>query len=96
MRALPIAIGVVTGALTLNGVLAVAQGPAWLVAAITTSELILLPWLSLATLRDGPVKARELGEREEWGYLDRPDLRPERRVHRRTRGRGRCAPSDRA
>ena len=26
MRALPIAIGVVTGALTLNGVLAVAQG----------------------------------------------------------------------
>ncbi|MBK9274724.1 MAG: hypothetical protein IPM49_09315 [Flavobacteriales bacterium] len=36
----------------------------------------LVLWLVWSVLRDRSVPVRDLGAREQWGYQDRPDIRP--------------------
>jgi threonine/homoserine/homoserine lactone efflux protein len=65
MRSLPIAVVTVTGALALNGILAVAQGPTWVVAVITMAGPLLLTWLAVAALNERPRSEGTL-EDDEW------------------------------
>lgn len=48
-----------------------------LVRAISVAGFVVVPWMVVHVLRDRSVSVRELGD-DEWGYQDRPDLRPRR------------------
>ncbi len=77
MRSIPISALIVSLALIINMLLAFMNGPDWAVWAMFLAGPFLMVWMVLHVLRD-PFPYRELEDREEWGYLDRPDLRPAR------------------
>lgn len=75
MRSLPIAVAAASAALAIDPLLAEAHAPLWLLASVGLVGVALLPWMAVSILRDRSAEPREL-DGEEWGYLDRPDLRP--------------------
>lgn len=48
-----------------------------MVHAVSSAGLLLVPWMVIRVLRDTSTSVRDLGD-DEWGYQDRPDLRPGR------------------
>lgn len=77
MRSLPVPVVVVTLLLALNVALAGMGVLPSVVHAISSAGLVLVPWMVIRVLRDTSVPVRDLGD-DEWGYQDRPDLRPGR------------------
>ena len=78
MRGVPISVLVVSAVLLINAALAGAGGPFWLVAVISLAGPFLVLWMVMNVLTDTSLPPRQLDEGEEWGYQDRPDLRPGR------------------
>ncbi|HMQ76309.1 MAG TPA: hypothetical protein PKE21_06940 [Flavobacteriales bacterium] len=76
MDRLPPAVHATTAALCLNIALALFGGPAWLIGGMLLAGPGLVLWLVWSVLRDRSVPVRDLGAREQWGYQDRPDIRP--------------------
>ncbi|HQW86611.1 MAG TPA: hypothetical protein PLH93_05470 [Flavobacteriales bacterium] len=72
----PLAVHVTTAVLCLNIALGLFGGPAWLIGGLILPGPALVLWLVWSVLRDRSVPIRDLGPREQWGYQDRPDLRP--------------------
>ena len=75
MRTVPWPVFVVTFLLFLNAGLAGAGVLPGLVHGISALGILVVPWMVIHVLRDTSVPVRELGD-DEWGYQDRPDLRP--------------------
>jgi threonine/homoserine/homoserine lactone efflux protein len=69
---------VVTGLLLIQCVLAVGARPLWLISLLSLAGPFLIVWMVWDVLTDRRVACRELADDEEWGYADRPDLRPGR------------------
>jgi hypothetical protein len=78
MRSLPISIPIVTLALVINMILAFADGPDWLVGVMFVAGPFLIVWMVLHVLMDRSAPMPDLPEGDEWGYRDRPELRPRR------------------
>jgi len=78
MRGVPKSVVIVTGALLINGLLAIGRGPEWVMWGISLAGPFLILWMVMDVLTDRSAPVRELGDDEEWGYADRPDLRPPR------------------
>ena len=77
MSTLPWPVVLVTLLLLLNTALASVGVLPSVVHLISSAGLLLVPWMVIHVLRDTSVPVRDLGD-EEWGYQDRPDLRPGR------------------
>jgi hypothetical protein len=80
MRALPYSIWIVSSVLLINVFISFANTPDWLVLFMLLAAPFLMVWMVLHVLRDEQVKMQDLPEGDEWGYRDRPDLRPVRTV----------------
>lgn len=78
MTTAPRAILLVTLLLVVNTALASANVLPSIVHLVSVMGLLLVPWMTIVVLRDTSVKIRDLEPDEEWGYQDRPDLRPGR------------------
>ena len=78
MTTAPRAIALVTFMLIVNTVVASAGVLPSVVHLISASGLLVVPWMVVVVLRDTSVRIRELEPGQEWGYQDRPDLRPGR------------------
>jgi len=78
MSSLPVSVLIVTAALFLNCLLVIAGGPYWMIAAISLAGPFLILWMVMHVLTDRRGTTRMLADGEEWGYQDRPDLRPGR------------------
>lgn len=76
MDRLPPAVHVTTTVLCIHIALALFGGPGWLIAGMLLAGPCLVIWLVWSVLRDRSVPVRDLEAREQWGYQDRPDLRP--------------------
>jgi threonine/homoserine/homoserine lactone efflux protein len=76
MRPLPIAVHVATSVLLVNMLVALLDGPGWLVALLFLAGPALVLWMVWQVLRDKSMPMAELEAQEEWGYQDRRDLRP--------------------
>lgn len=76
MRPLPTAVHVVTIVLLVNMLVALLDGPHWLVAVLLLAGPALVVWMVWQVLRDKSLPMAELEAHEEWGYQDRRDLRP--------------------
>ena len=74
----PTAVVVVTLLLLLNTALASLGLLPGAVHLLSVLGLVLVPWMVVVVLRDTSVRVRDLEPGEEWGYQDRPDLRPGR------------------
>lgn len=74
----PTAVCLVTLALALETALAGAGVLLGVVQGLALTGLLLVPWMVIVVLRDTSVQIRDLEPGEEWGYQDRPDLRPGR------------------
>lgn len=72
------AVSFVTTLLVLNWLLASLGVAAWWVVGVSFAGPVLVTWMVVSVLRE-PWRARELGE-QDWGYADRPDVRPEPRL----------------
>lgn len=75
MRRLPIAVHVVTMVLLVNMLVALLDGPHWLVAVLLLAGPALVLWMVWQVLHDKSLPMAELEANEEWGYQDRRDLR---------------------
>lgn len=75
MRTTHRSVVIVTLLLLLNAGLAGAGAWPHVVQGITGLGFVLVPWMVIDVLRDARVTSRDLGD-DEWGYRDRPDLRP--------------------
>lgn len=75
MATVPWPVLLVTLLLVLNTALASLGVLPSVVHVLSCSGLVLVPWMVVRVLRDTSVSIRELGD-DEWGYQDRPDLRP--------------------
>jgi hypothetical protein len=76
MRTIPYPVWVVTALLFLSAGL---SGAGVLLGVVQLISLLgpgLVIWMVIHVLKDQSVRIRDLGEGEEWGYQDRPDLRP--------------------
>jgi len=78
MGTIPKSVFIVTMLLVVNTVLATREGPLWLIQTISLAGPLLIVWMVVDVLRDRSVPVRDLEPGEEWGYQDRPDLRPVR------------------
>ena len=76
MSRVPWPVFVVTLLLIINCGLSVAGGPLWLMTTISAAGPFLILWMVIHTLRTAAPDVRDLGPNEDWGYQDRPDLRP--------------------
>jgi hypothetical protein len=76
MPPLPASVWIVTGALIAQSILAVADGATQAVVLLALAGPILTLWMVWAVLTDRRAPPRDLAAGEEWGYSDRPDLRP--------------------
>jgi hypothetical protein len=76
MRTIPISVLIVSSALLVNVLLSIFEGPSWAVISMFVAGPFLMVWMVLHVLRDDSVEVRDLENDEEWGYQDRPDLRP--------------------
>ncbi len=78
MRAVTWPVIVITLLHCLNAALAGAQVLPNVALGISVLGLIGVPWMAISVLRDTSAgAARALGEHE-WGYQDRPDIKPRR------------------
>lgn len=80
MRALPYSIWIVSSVLLINVFISLANTPDWLVLFMFLAGPFLMVWMVLHVLRDENMEMHDLPENDEWGYRDRPDLRPLRSV----------------
>lgn len=78
MRPLPTAVHVTTLVLLMNMAIGLFGGPAWLIGGLFITGPVLVLWMVWKVLHDHSVPMRELEGEEQWGYQDKPDLRPER------------------
>ncbi len=62
--------------LLVNMVIGLVGGPAWLIGGLFLSGPVLVVWMVYSVLRDNSLAMRDLGEGDEWGYQDRPEIRP--------------------
>lgn len=76
MNTLPRSVLVGTGAAALNVVVALTSAPEWVIGALFVSGPALVLWMLWQVLTDRSAPVRELEGEEQWGYQDRPDLRP--------------------
>jgi hypothetical protein len=76
MRPLPSSVHVASLVLLINMALGLFGGPAWLIGALFLTGPMLVLWMVWQVLNDRSLPMRELGEAEDWGYQDRPDIRP--------------------
>lgn len=78
MRPLPLSVHVATLVLLTNMAIGLLGGPPWLIGGLFISGPAFVIWMVWQVLQDKSVPMRELHDEEEWGYQDRPDLRPYR------------------
>jgi hypothetical protein len=78
MHRVPVSVFIVTGALLINCLLAIGGGPDWLMRMLSLAGPFLIFWMVMDVLTDRTAPVRDLDDDEEWGYVDRPDLRPRR------------------
>lgn len=76
MNTLPRSVPVVTGAAALNVIVALTAAPEWVIGTLFVSGPALVLWMVWQVLTDRSAPVRELEGEEQWGYQDRPDLRP--------------------
>lgn len=76
MPSIPYPVWLVTTLLVISASLSGAGVLPGVVQAISLMGPVLVPWMVVRVLKDRSVQVRELAEGEEWGYQDRPDLRP--------------------
>lgn len=76
MPSIPYPVWLVTTLLVISASLSGAGVLPGVVQAISLMGPVLVPWMVVRVLKDQSVQVRELAEGEEWGYQDRPDLRP--------------------
>lgn len=76
MPSIPYPVWLVTTLLFVSASLSGAGVLPGVVQAISLMGPVLVPWMVVRVLKDRSVQVRELAEGEEWGYQDRPDLRP--------------------
>jgi hypothetical protein len=77
MNQVPVSVLVVTGALLVNCLLATRGGAEWVMGLLSLTGPFLILWMVMDVLTDRTAPPRDLGD-DEWGYVDRPDLRPGR------------------
>ena len=82
MRVVPTSVLIVTSVLAATVVLAGVGAPLLVVQTAVLVGWGLIVGMVLDVLRDGSTHVRQLEPDEEWGYQDRPDLRPVRSVGR--------------
>jgi hypothetical protein len=78
MQTIPCPVWIVTALLFLSAALSGAGVLPGVVQSIWLLGPGLVLWMVVYVLKDRSVLVRDLGDGEEWGYQDRPDLRPGR------------------
>jgi hypothetical protein len=78
MQPIPYPVWVVTALLFFSATLSGAGVLPGVVQLISLLGPGLVIWMVIHVLKDKSVRLRDLEEGEEWGYQDRPDLRPAR------------------
>lgn len=76
MRTLPISVHVASAVLLLNMSVGLTGGPTWLIGTLLLSTPILVIWMVIQVLKDDRGDMKDLPRGDQWGYRDRPDLRP--------------------
>jgi hypothetical protein len=76
MRPVPPAVHVTSLVLLINMAIGLFGGPAWLIGGLFITGPILVVWMVYSVLKDSSLAMRDLGEGDEWGYHDRPEIRP--------------------
>ncbi len=78
MRPVPVSVHVASLVLLINMAIGLWGGPPWLIGGLFISGPALVIWMVWQVLNDHSVPMRDLEGDEQWGYQDKPDLRPER------------------
>ncbi len=76
MRFFPRSVILVSAVLLLNMLLALLEGPGWMVGTLFLAAPFLVVWMVLRVLREPDDQYPELPPGDAWGYRDRPELRP--------------------
>lgn len=78
MRAasIPSSVWALTALLALSTLLSSLDQLPWVVHVISLAGPAGIVWMVVHVLRDHSVAVRDLADDEQWGYQDRPDLRP--------------------
>lgn len=76
MNTLPRSVAVATGAAALNVFVALTSSPPWLIGTLFITCPALVLWMVWQVLTDRSAPMRDLEGDEQWGYQDRPNLRP--------------------
>lgn len=76
MRPVPRSVPVVTAVALLNCLAALLPTPHWALGLLFLGGPLLVIWLVWQVLTDDRAAVRDLDDQDQWGYQDRPDLRP--------------------
>lgn len=77
MRPVPPSVHAASLVLLINMAIGLLGGPSWLIGVLFLGGPVLVLWMVWQVLHDKSVPVRDLEAQEDWGYQDRPDLRPE-------------------
>ncbi len=80
MRPVPASVHAATLVLLTNMAIGLLGGPPWLIGGLFITGPVLMIVMVWQVLHDKTVPMRDLEEDEDWGYQDKPDLRPNNRV----------------
>lgn len=76
MRNLPRSVHITTFVLLINMVIGLVGGPFWMIGGLFLAGPVLVLWMVWQVLHDKTLPMRDLEPGEQWGYQDRPELRP--------------------
>ncbi len=79
MRPLPASVHVATGMALVNAAMVLLRPSEWVVITLFTVCPLIVIWMVWQVLRDKSVPVPDLEQGEEWGYQDKPGLRPNAR-----------------
>lgn len=76
MRPVPHSVHITTLVLLVNMVIGLVGGAAWMIGGLFIAGPVLVLWMVWQVLHDDSLPMRDLENNEQWGYQDRPGLRP--------------------
>lgn len=76
MRPVPHSVHITTLVLLVNMVIGLVGGAAWMIGGLFIAGPVLVLWMVWQVLHDDSLPMRDLENNEQWGYQDRPRLRP--------------------